>query len=144
MKDSLSSFWGTGQLPIVVKNRDNPDFPLRRIVKCSKCGTPFTGAWSTGCTTRHAYYFCRNRCGAPSVKAYELDFTTAEYLRHISPTPECLDAFIALLRNSYYKRASILQKKKNSAEVVSSPQFTAQLIERYSGRFSNRTSSHIG
>ena len=50
------------KLPIVVKNRDNPDFPLRRIVKCSKCGTPFTGAWSTGSTTRHAYYFCRNRC----------------------------------------------------------------------------------
>ena len=105
------------KLPIVVKNRDNPDFPLRRLVKCSKCGTPFTGGWSSGRTTKHAYYFCRNRCGTPSVKAYELDFTTAEYLRHISPMPECLDAFIALLRNSYYKRASILQKKKNSAEV---------------------------
>ena len=30
------------------KGRDNKDFPLRRILRCSKCGTSFSGAWSKG------------------------------------------------------------------------------------------------
>ena len=41
----------------VRKGRDNADFPLRRILRCSKCGTPFTGAWSKGRSIRYGYYF---------------------------------------------------------------------------------------
>lgn len=85
-------------------------------MKCGKCGTPFTAGWSTGKCSKHAYYFCRKRCGAPSVKAYEFDFTTVEYLRAISPTNECLDAFIALLRSTYYKRVAILKKRKDESD----------------------------
>ncbi len=96
--------------------KNNPDFPLRRLVKCSNCGTPMTGAWSSGRKAKHAYYFCRKRCGQPSVKAYEMDFTTVEYLRRISPTDECLTAFIGMLRTTYYKRVAILKRKKEKAE----------------------------
>ncbi len=103
-------------IPFVRRNRDNHDFPLRRIVKCSKCGAPFTGAWSKGKCSRHAYYFCRNRCGTPSVKAYEVDFTMVKLLQTITPTAECLDAFIALMRKTYFKRVSNLLKKKDDAD----------------------------
>lgn len=104
------------KIPLVRRNRDNQDFPLRRIVKCSKCGAVFTGAWSKGKCSKHAYYFCRKRCGTPSVKAYELDFTTVKLLETITPTVECLDAFIALLRKTYYKRVARLQNTKNEAD----------------------------
>lgn len=113
----ISGRYNSSKLPIVRRNKDNPDFPLRRIVRCAHCGTPFTGGWSTGRKSKHAYYFCRKRCGKPSVKAYELDFTTVEYLKRISPTKECLDAFIAMLRNTYYKRAAALKKRKDEADV---------------------------
>ncbi|MEI7690875.1 MAG: recombinase family protein, partial [bacterium] len=43
------------------KNRDNLDFPLRRIVHC-KCGNSFTGAWSKGRLKLYGYYFCLKRC----------------------------------------------------------------------------------
>jgi site-specific DNA recombinase len=104
-------------LPIAKRNHDNPEFPLRRIVKCGKCDTPFTGAWSRGHTTKVAYYFCRKRCGAKSVRAYELDITTVNLLRTITPTKECLQAFISLLRRTYYKRIATLKNRKDEAEV---------------------------
>ena len=103
-------------IPLVKRNRDNSDFPLRRIVKCGKCGTPFTGAWSKGEHSKHAYYFCRKRCGTPSVKAYEVDIVTVKLLESITPTKECLEAFIALLRKTYYKRVANLQKRKTEAD----------------------------
>lgn len=101
--------------PIAKNNRNNPDFPLRRLVKCGNCGAPFTGAWSKGKTARHAYYFCRERCGKPSVKAYTLDYSMVEYLRRITPKQETLNAFLSMLRSTYYKRASLLQRKKDTA-----------------------------
>lgn len=104
------------KIPLVRRNRDNLDFPLRRIVKCGQCGTPFTGAWSKGKRSKHAYYFCRKRCGTPSVKAYEVDFSMVKLLELITPTNDFLEAFIALLRRTYYKRVAQLQKRKNEAD----------------------------
>jgi site-specific DNA recombinase len=104
-------------IPVVRRNRNNSDFPLRRIVKCGGCGAPFTGAWSKGKRAKHAYYFCRSRCGKPSVRAYDVDFLVVELLRRVTPKKETLDAFIALLRANYYKRVAGLQKKKEHADV---------------------------
>jgi site-specific DNA recombinase len=99
------------------RNKDNPDFPLRKIVRCGKCGTPLTGAWSKGNTTRVAYYFCRKRCGTPSIKALELDLTTVHLLKNITPTQDCLNSFISMLRKTYYKRVANLKKRKDEADI---------------------------
>jgi site-specific DNA recombinase len=41
---------------------DNPEFPLRRVVRCGKCGTPMTASFSTARNrTKHPYYHCRSR-----------------------------------------------------------------------------------
>lgn len=85
-------------VPLVRKNRDNPEFPLRRIVKCANCGTPLTGGWSKGKKARYAYYFCRKRCGMKSIPVDTLDNSLVSYLSTITPTKDCLNAFIALLR----------------------------------------------
>lgn len=104
-------------IPLPKRSHDNPDFPLRRLVNCGKCGSPLTGAWSKGKRKKYAYYFCPKRCGAPSIQAYEMDFLTVKLLADITPTDDCLNGFISLLRRTYYKRVSRLQKRKDEADV---------------------------
>lgn len=48
---------------------ENTDFPLRRIVKCGKCGYGLTGYWSTGKSGgRFAYYACGNKCNYKTIQ----------------------------------------------------------------------------
>lgn len=103
-------------VPIARRNKDNPEFPLRRIVKCDKCGNPVTGGWSKGKKERYAYYRCQKGCDVSSISADKLSETTIHFLSSITPTREALDAFIALLRRTYYQRVTQLQKRKNEAD----------------------------
>lgn len=99
------------------RNHDNPDFPLRRLVKCAHCGASFTGAWSKGKKGKYAYYFCINRCGKPSsVAAGTLDDATREYFERITPKQETVDLFVSFLRTNYFSRLSTLQKRREEAD----------------------------
>lgn len=102
--------------PLAKKNKDNTEFPLRRVMHCGKCGIVFTGAWTKGRNCRYKYYFCRDRCGASSVPAEEVHKKLIELLELVTPTEECLKLFIALLRRTYIKRLSQLQNKKDEAD----------------------------
>ncbi len=114
------------------KNRNNPEFPLRRIVMCNKCGAPFTGAWSKGKRTKYAYYFCRNRCGCSSVSVDTLEGDTATYMSKISPKPEALELFITILRKMYLGRIKTVQKRKEAADQELADVYTLRqtLIEK--------------
>jgi len=100
--------------PLAKRNKDNSDFPLRRVVRCGRCGMVLTGAWSKH--HRYAYYFCRDRCGAPSIPIKDLNDTLVEILRRVTPTEKCLSLFVAVLRRKYMKRLSNLQKRKEEAD----------------------------
>jgi DNA invertase Pin-like site-specific DNA recombinase len=66
--------------------RNNPDFPLRRFVRCAKCGTPITGSWSKGRRNRYAYYHCRkSTCRAISIKQDALHAAFLDWLRDWRP-----------------------------------------------------------
>src|SRR3989344_262884 len=78
--------------------QDNPDFPLRRAIKCGKCGGALSGGWSKGRTKRYAYYVCKNRCGAPSIAVKKLDDSLIQFLQEITPPKEKLELFLLLLR----------------------------------------------
>lgn len=101
-------------VPLSKRNLDNKDFPLRRFVVCSKCGTVLTGAWSKH--HRYAYYFCRSRCGMPSIPVGEADSSVITLLKRISPTKQCLNLFISVVRKLYMNRVSILQKRRLEAD----------------------------
>ncbi len=105
------------QVVLSRRNKNNPDFPLRRIVTCSNCGTPFTGAWSKGKRAKFAYYFCKKRCGMPSIPMETLNNAAISFLSTITPTAEALDAFIALLRKTYRQRVTQLQKRRDEADI---------------------------
>lgn len=69
------------------RSQDNPDFPLRRIVKCGQCGASFTGGWSKGKFNRFAYYFCQRCRGSHSrVSVPDMQTTVVSYLESISPS----------------------------------------------------------
>src|SRR3989344_18588 len=103
-------------VPISRRNKDNIEFPLRRLVICGVCKQPLTGGWSKGRHARYAYYRCQHCPKAPSVNAYKLNDAALQFLSTIAPTRQALDAFIALLRRTYYQRVTQLQKRKDQAD----------------------------
>ena len=96
--------------------KDNPEFPLRGIAKCT-CGNTLTGAWSKGEHARYAYYICNKRCGAKSVPVDKLNQAVIAFLSSITPTKEGLDAFIAMLRRTYHGRSAQLIKRREQADI---------------------------
>ncbi len=96
--------------------KDNPDFPLRRTIKCGKCLGSLSGGWSKGRTKRYAYYICKNRCGAPSIVVQKLNDSLIEFLHKITPSDEQLELFLMLLRKDFNQNVSVLNAKKEKAE----------------------------
>lgn len=87
------------------RNRDNPQFPLRRFVKCGECGTPLTGAPAK--KKLYFHYFCRN----PSCKLFrktirkgDLESLFANYLSRIKPTQETWEKFERTFLKRYKER----------------------------------------
>ncbi len=105
--------------PLAKRNKDNPDFPLRRIVKCQKCGASITGAWSKGKLKKYGYYFCRNRCNGSksNIPVDVLESATLNKLCEVALKDQTVDLFNAYLRKKYYERIATLQKRRDEADV---------------------------
>lgn len=118
--------------PLAKKTHDNPDFPLRRIVKCKVCGGSMTGAKSSGKRERFGYYFCRHRCDKLNVPPEKLTLDTAEYLKEYSLKSNAATLLNALLRRTYNKRIVVLQKRREQADVDLKKQYELRqaLIEK--------------
>lgn len=60
-------FWAVQKLYSDLKNNnphpkvDNPDFPLKGILRCHHCGGKITGSWSQGRGKKYAYYRCLDK-----------------------------------------------------------------------------------
>ena len=94
--------------------RDNPDFPLRRIVTCGKCGTPFTGGLSK--YHQYAYYFCRKRCVYISIPVADLHTYLLKLLDKIRPSQEGVNMYCKLLLKTYNEQLKKLNKKKRTSD----------------------------
>ncbi len=99
-----------------MRNRDRKEFPLRRIVRCGKCGIPLTAAWSKGRNGRYGYYFCRNRCIGKSEPIERLDFAMKALLKDVSPTEQGLKFFLKAFLYTYQKKLKEVNKRQNNAE----------------------------
>lgn len=103
----------TNKLVMARRSRDNIDFPLRRIVKCNKCGANFTGAWSK--YHKYAYYFCRKRCIQASVPVDTLQQELIKLLKELSPSETGLKLYCHSLLKTYNKQLQKLKRKVNMA-----------------------------
>lgn len=97
------------------KSRDNSEFPLRRIIRCGKCGSLFTGANSKGRSKKYSYYFCRNRCVNSSVSTQVLNDELFSLLKKLTPTQNCIKLYCNFLLKSFKSKQMKLNKIKNEA-----------------------------
>lgn len=104
------------KVALAKRNHANPDFPLRRIIRCSKCGMGLTAGWSKGRYARYGYYRCGKPCNSISIKVDDLEASLMTVLKEVTPKPECLNLFLNFLYKIYHERFSRLQKIKNQAE----------------------------
>lgn len=96
---------------------ENRDFPLRRIIKCAKCGVGLTGAWSTGkLGKKYAYYWCASKCNYKCIPVKGLEDTLVALLKEITPKEQALNLFIEFVYKCYHSRLSRLTKIKNQAD----------------------------
>lgn len=98
------------------KSKDSIEFPLRRILHCGRCGTPFTGAWSKGRSNRYGYYFCRARCIPKSVTINDAEVDLKAHLKSVNPTENGLKLFISCLLKTYTTKISTLDKSRKEAD----------------------------
>ncbi len=85
--------------------RQNPDFPLRRFIRCGRCGHPLTGAWARGRSDRYAYYWCHaSGCRAVKCRRERLEQDFVAYLDHLRPSPGVLELFRDSVRTVWQQR----------------------------------------
>lgn len=104
------------KIALAKRNQSNPDFPLRRVIKCGKCGMGLTGGWSKGRHIKYGYYRCGKPCTSTSIKVDQLENTLIQLLKEITPKEECTNLFINFLYKTYHERLARLQKMKNEAD----------------------------
>lgn len=104
-------------LPLAKRNHTNPDFPLRRLIKCYKCGQGLTGGWSKGRHQKYGYYRCSSGCHTTSIKVETMEQTLISLLRNITPKKECLELFTSYMFKNFHDRLSRLQKMRQSADM---------------------------
>jgi site-specific DNA recombinase len=76
----------------VGRRRAQQDFPLRRFVRCVRCGEPVTGGWARGrWGNRYAYYYCRQKCSGVIARKGTLEEQFVELLRQLVPSSEWLE-----------------------------------------------------
>lgn len=103
---------------VTKRSLDSPDFPMRRLVSCSRCGRPFTGSWSKGKNKLYPYYFCVKRCGAKSnVALKDIDDERMKLLAKMDLKPETVKLIQAYLRHTYYLRIGAVTQKRDRADV---------------------------
>lgn len=83
---------------IVPKLKNNPMFPLRRFVICSKCGHKITGGLSQGRSKKYAYYRCLNRSCHLNIKKDILEEKFYYELKALQPEPKLLILFEAIVK----------------------------------------------
>ncbi len=114
-----------------IRNKFNPNFPLRRTAMCAHCGKSLTGSTSRGNGGQYNYYHCATKeCPVfgKSVAKKDLEDNFIEHLQKITPKDKWLEVFkktvlevweekgksFVLDAESYQKQLNALLKKKET------------------------------
>ncbi len=102
----------------VIRNLNNPDFPLRGV-KCGACGHSITGGWTRGKTgRRYAYYNC-GKVGCEmrhsiSKDDFEGEFTG--FLTQLVPVEDTLDILKEAVACAYETELAEVSKQNSKIE----------------------------
>ncbi len=94
---------------------NNPEFPLRRFVRCDRCSKPMTGSSPKGRTKRYAYYHCR-QCKGVSIRREALEARFVEALDLLRPKVEFMGLFRAVVLDVWKKRVALAGTVRDDME----------------------------
>ena len=101
----------------VLHARDNPEFPLRRFVRCAHCNTPLTGSFSQGRSKRYAYYSCRNTaCRGVKVPRATLETAFITFVEGLAPRQDFIELFRAIVVDTWRQLSVASAEAMKSAE----------------------------
>jgi site-specific DNA recombinase len=96
-----------GRRPTVTpRQRNRPDFPLRGLINCGKCGAPMTAGWSKGRTKLYPYYFCSKRCKGMNHRSEKLEQQLLEVFDHMRMQTKLIELFKALVLDVWQEKQS--------------------------------------
>jgi hypothetical protein len=91
--------------------RNREEFPLRVFVRCAKCGVGITGSISKGRKDKYAYYSCREKtCYSFRISPEELHSKFLQWLMHLAPKPESVDAIKGTIRMVWKQRRGDMEE----------------------------------
>ena len=100
--------------------KQNPDFPLRGLVRCAECNTLYTASSPRGKGGRYLYYHCRNKeCAryGKSIKKKDLEDTFMELLGQVTPSEEFLRLFEASVIDVWKEKGHGHEEEAKAAEI---------------------------
>ena len=114
----------------VPRQRNNPNFPLRRFVVCANCGKLMTAAFVQGKKIKVGYYECRTR-GCPRHQKKVLEPAFLDYLSKIKPTPHALQVFEEVFIEKFNARLQkeMFLRKKSLSEITELEKQKSKIIE---------------
>jgi len=119
---------------LVIRNISHVDFPLRRIVKCGKCGGGFTGSWCK--QHKFPYYWCYkvHLCRSPYVQAKILHRELQTIVTKVNLSKTGQELVQLILQAEYSKRYSKIRMHKAKRE---------QLVGKLTAMRTNLVHKHL-
>lgn len=115
-----------GKRPTVTpRKRNNPEFPLRRFIRCKKCGSFMTSSFSQGKNRKYGYYHCSRCSSSPESRILKnnLEKGFLEYLKSLNIDNEAIHCLqqtvISVFRNKTQflaQQRRVLDKSKKELE----------------------------
>ena len=96
--------------------RNNPDFPLRRFVRCGSCDSPLTGSWARSKTGKRYAYYHSHRCRSTSLLREVLEERFLELLDRLKSTKKKLQALKESVLVVWRKRKRDLEEARPHME----------------------------
>lgn len=96
----------------------NPQFPLRRFLRCSHCNTPSTGYPSYNRHGKWYYYYgCPNaKCQRFRITAEEGQRAFVEYLKTVTPSKELLELFRQAVLEKWDEKYKMLTRESSETD----------------------------
>ena len=85
--------------------RDQPEFSLKRLVRCGKCQRPLTASRATSRSGRkYAYYHCQQKCEHVLERKDRLEDAVEDLVSRLQPTPEYLRLYKEIMLDVWKQR----------------------------------------
>ncbi|MBN2028082.1 MAG: recombinase family protein [Actinobacteria bacterium] len=118
-----------------VRNRDNPDFPLRGFLICPFCEKQITGSKSRSRSGKYySYYHCNtSKCRLKNIPKEKVEDDFVEMLKRMKPDDRTMQLFFDILEERYEEMSKEKARRENKlrAELAQLKEKKARIEDMY-------------